>query len=73
MSKQSSFSFEELLQCGHGEMFGPGNAQLPVPNMLMMVAPMGKVKSLLNWIFIRIYGFLNAIFREILLCRVAWA
>ena len=36
MSKQSSFSFEELLQCGHGEMFGPGNAQLPVPNMLMM-------------------------------------
>ena len=24
------------MQCGHGEMFGPGNAQLPVPNMLMM-------------------------------------
>ena len=36
MSKQSSFTREELLQCGHGEMFGPGNAQLPVPNMLMM-------------------------------------
>lgn len=36
MSKQSSFTYEELLQCGHGEMFGPGNAQLPVPNMLMM-------------------------------------
>ncbi|MFI0399889.1 MAG: 3-hydroxyacyl-[acyl-carrier-protein] dehydratase FabA [Thiolinea sp.] len=36
MSKQSSFSREELLQCGRGEMFGPGNAQLPVPNMLMM-------------------------------------
>ncbi|HPE58856.1 MAG TPA: 3-hydroxyacyl-[acyl-carrier-protein] dehydratase FabA [Thiolinea sp.] len=36
MSRQSSFSLEELLQCGRGEMFGPGNAQLPVPNMLMM-------------------------------------
>ncbi|MBF0265245.1 MAG: 3-hydroxyacyl-[acyl-carrier-protein] dehydratase FabA [Gammaproteobacteria bacterium] len=33
---QSSYTKEELLQCGHGEMFGPGNAQLPVPNMLMM-------------------------------------
>lgn len=36
MSRQSSFTREELLQCGHGEMFGPGNAQLPIPNMLMM-------------------------------------
>lgn len=36
MSRQSSFKREELLQCGNGEMFGPGNAQLPVPNMLMM-------------------------------------
>lgn len=36
MTKQSSFTKEELLQCGHGEMFGPGNAQLPTPNMLMM-------------------------------------
>ena len=29
------YSFEELLACGHGEMFGPGNAQLPVPPMLL--------------------------------------
>ena len=36
MTRQSSFTREELLQCGHGEMFGPGNAQLPTPNMLMM-------------------------------------
>ncbi|RCU52948.1 3-hydroxyacyl-[acyl-carrier-protein] dehydratase FabA [Corallincola luteus] len=33
---QSSYSKEELLACGRGELFGPGNAQLPVPNMLMM-------------------------------------
>ncbi|MEM7293789.1 MAG: 3-hydroxyacyl-[acyl-carrier-protein] dehydratase FabA, partial [Pseudomonadota bacterium] len=36
MTGQSAFTREELLQCGYGEMFGPGNAQLPVPNMLML-------------------------------------
>ena len=36
MTSQSAFSREELLQCGRGEMFGPGNAQLPMPNMLMI-------------------------------------
>ena len=33
--RQSSFSYEELLKCGRGELFGPGNAQLPLPPMLM--------------------------------------
>lgn len=33
---QSSFSFEELLACAKGELFGSGNAQLPLPPMLMM-------------------------------------
>ena len=36
MNKQNAFDREELLKCGSGEMFGPGNAQLPTPNMLMM-------------------------------------
>lgn len=36
MSNQSSYTYEELIQCGNGELFGPGNAQLPTPNMLMM-------------------------------------
>lgn len=36
MTRQSSFTREELLQCGHGEMFGEGNARLPIGNMLMM-------------------------------------
>ena len=35
MLKQPSFTREELLKCGHGELFGPGNAQLPLPPMLM--------------------------------------
>lgn len=35
MEQKNSYSYEELLQCGRGEMFGPGNAQLPMPPMLM--------------------------------------
>lgn len=35
MSRKSSFTKEELLACGRGEMFGEGNAQLPLPPMLM--------------------------------------
>jgi 3-hydroxyacyl-[acyl-carrier protein] dehydratase/trans-2-decenoyl-[acyl-carrier protein] isomerase len=35
MQKKNSFSYEELLACGRGEMFGAGNAQLPLPPMLM--------------------------------------
>lgn len=34
--KQGSFNKEELISCGRGQMFGPGNAQLPTPNMLMI-------------------------------------
>lgn len=32
----NSFSKEDLLACSRGELFGPGNSQLPAPNMLMM-------------------------------------
>lgn len=34
--KKSSYTRDELLTCGRGELFGPGNAQLPMPNMLMV-------------------------------------
>lgn len=33
--QQNSYSLEDLLECGHGRLFGPGNAQLPLPPMLM--------------------------------------
>lgn len=33
--RQSSYGFEELLACARGELFGPGNPQLPLPPMLM--------------------------------------
>lgn len=33
--QQNSFAYEELIACAKGEMFGPGNPQLPMPPMLM--------------------------------------
>ena len=33
---QNSYSKEELIACGKGQLFGPGNARLPLPNMLMV-------------------------------------
>jgi len=35
-SRKHSFDRDELLACGRGELFGPDNARLPLPNMLMM-------------------------------------
>ena len=34
-NRRHSFEYEDLLACGRGELFGPGNAQLPLPPMLM--------------------------------------
>ena len=33
--RRHSFEYEDLLACGRGELFGAGNAQLPLPPMLM--------------------------------------
>ena len=35
-SKKNAYTREDLLACAHGELFGPNNARLPLPNMLMM-------------------------------------
>ena len=35
VNRKSSYSYEDLLQCAHGELFGPRNARLPLPPMLM--------------------------------------
>jgi 3-hydroxyacyl-[acyl-carrier protein] dehydratase / trans-2-decenoyl-[acyl-carrier protein] isomerase len=35
MDRKSSYAYAELLACGRGDLFGPGNAQLPLPPMLM--------------------------------------
>ena len=33
---KSNYSHEELIECGQGKLFGSGNAQLPMPPMLMI-------------------------------------
>ena len=35
MTKKHSFKYEELISCANGKLFGPGNAKLPSPPMLM--------------------------------------
>lgn len=32
---KSSYTYEDILACGRGELFGEGNAKLPAPPMLM--------------------------------------
>lgn len=36
VTQKNSFTRDELIDCGKGGLFGPGNARLPLPNMLMM-------------------------------------
>ncbi len=33
--KKNSFNYNELIHCANGKLFGPGNAKLPSPPMLM--------------------------------------
>ena len=35
MTHRNSFSYDDLISCAKGAMFGPGNPQLPLPPMLM--------------------------------------
>ncbi len=36
MTPKNAYTKEDLIACGRGELFGPGNAQLPTDNMLMV-------------------------------------
>ena len=33
---QSSYEMDQLVECGYGKLFGPGNAKLPIDKMLML-------------------------------------
>jgi 3-hydroxyacyl-[acyl-carrier protein] dehydratase/trans-2-decenoyl-[acyl-carrier protein] isomerase len=35
VERKSSYEYDDLIKCGHGELFGDGNAQLPLPPLLM--------------------------------------
>ena len=50
MHKKSSYNYEELISCGNGKLFGPGNAKLPLPPMLMFdrISEIGENKGAFN-------------------------
>ena len=61
----TSFDKEALLACARGELFGPGNAQLPAPPMLMMdISPPNSTSRLTC-------GFSNVISRATRSCPAA--
>ena len=35
MRQKNSYSYDELIACANGSLFGEGNARLPLPPMLM--------------------------------------
>ena len=35
-AQRNSYDYDDLIRCAHGELFGPTNGRLPLPNMLMM-------------------------------------
>lgn len=36
MIQKDAYDKQDLIDCGNGKLFGPGNAQLPIDNMLML-------------------------------------
>lgn len=36
VDRQSSYNYDDIIKCAEGDLFGPGNAQLPLPPMLMV-------------------------------------
>ena len=34
--RRSSYDYDDLIRCGHGEYFGKDNGRMPLPNMLML-------------------------------------
>lgn len=34
-AKKTAYDYDDLIACANGDLFGPGNAQLPLPPMLM--------------------------------------
>lgn len=82
VDKRESYTKEDLLASGRGELFGAKGPQLPAPNMLMIdrVVKMTETggnfdKGMLkqSWISIRICGSSDATSLAIRLCRDAWA
>ena len=56
MIKKDSYNYEELIQCGNGKLFGPGNAKLPLPPMLMFdkIINIQENKGMLTKVWLRL-------------------
>ena len=50
MIKKNSYDYEGLIDCANGKLFGPGNAKLPLPPMLMFdrITNIQEVKGKFN-------------------------
>ena len=55
MIKKNSYSYQELIDCGNGKLFGKGNAKLPLPPMLMFdrITEINENKGAFNRGFIK--------------------
>ena len=80
MEQKNNYSFDDLISCAKGELFGFGNAQLPMPPMLMFdkitnISSVGGTKNKgiieAEWKSLQTCGFLNAILLMTQLCQVA--
>lgn len=81
MTKANSFNKEELIACGHGEIFGKNSPRLPVDNMLMIDrvvtindngGAFGKGEIVAELDINRISGSLAVTLLMTLLCQVVW-
>ena len=59
MIKKNSFKYEELIECANGKLFGPGNAKLPSPPMLMFdrITNIQDNKGIFGKLLIEIFSF----------------
>ena len=72
--KQNSFTYDQLIDCAKGVLFGKGNAQLPMPPMLMFDritsinetgGDFSKGEIIAELDIKKTYGFLNVILKMI--------
>ena len=75
--EKNSYTYDELISCGEGKLFGEGNAKLPLPPMLMFdrITKLKKIKVSLKRVLLRlnliskiIYGSLIVTLKKTQLC-----
>ena len=44
--KKNSYTYDDLITCGNGDLFGPGNAKLPLPNKILFKKPTAFAKPI---------------------------